>query len=152
MIVPVLEGGQEVKYFYQYYNEMLRKADGSQDSRVPAVARARVEDVVTAAKNNTISAWTKYNRNTGGWTQPGLTGVGSNITWNIDNQTGLNATSPTYPDRYDMHTDAVYSTALGKYILVAWEQAGFQYYPTIGNISQSNKGIYIYTSTDGINW
>lgn len=85
-----------------------------------------------------------------------MDGLASNITWNIDNETGLNATNPTYPDRYDLHTDAVYSTALGKYILLAWEQAGYDYSPpsisTDPEVNRLNKGIYLYTSTDGVNW
>ncbi len=138
--------GIDTDFFYLYFNEMPIGGP-----RIPAVARAKVTDVVTAALSNTVTPWVKYNRNTGGWTENGKTGVASNITWNIDNQTGLVAANPTYPDRYDMHTDAVFSTALGKYILLAWEQAGYNFFPP-WTTSNANKGIYAYTSTNGVDW
>ncbi len=124
-------------YFYQYFNEV---PNGS--PRIPAVARAKITEVVNAAKLGTVSPWKKYNN--GNWNQDGLTGVASNIT--------------PYPDRYDMHTDAVYSAALGKYLLVAWEQVGYEYADNpakgrkFGEIYPDNRGLYIYTSTDGVNW
>ncbi len=145
LIVTDKVGGVDTDFFYLYFNEMPIGGP-----RIPAVARAKVSDVVTAALSNTVTPWVKYNRNTGGWVENGKTGVASNITWNIDNTSG-NSSNPTHPDRYDMHTDAVYSTALGKYVLLGWEQAGYNFYPPYAT-STANKGIYAYTSTDGINW
>ena len=121
-------------YLYQYFNEY----PSVNQPRIPAVARAKISDVIAAARSGTVSEWVKYNKNLGGWTQNGLTGLGSNI---------LPGT-----DRYDMHTDAVYSPALGKYLLVAWEQTGWDYSDPNFPIYPSHRGYYLYTSTDGVNW
>ncbi|MCE9612836.1 MAG: chitobiase/beta-hexosaminidase C-terminal domain-containing protein [Lentisphaerae bacterium] len=118
------------EYFYQYFNEVPLNGP-----RIPAVARARVADVVAAAKLGTVTAWTKYNN--GSWNQDGLTGVGSNIT--------------PAPDRYDLHSDATYCAPLGKYLLTAWEQIGYSYVAPFP-IDPANRGVYMYSSTDGVNW
>ena len=121
-------------YLYQYFNEY----PSIDQPRIPAVARAKISDVIAAARSGTVSEWIKYNKSLGGWTQNALTGVGSNI---------LPGT-----DRYDMHTDAVYSPALGKFLLVAWEQTGWDYSDPNFPIYPSHRGYYLYTSTDGVNW
>ncbi len=118
-------------YFYQYYNEY--DTDGTY--RKPGVARALIADVVAAAKTFTVTPWVKYYN--GSWSRNALTQAGSSVL-------------PYPSDRYDAHGDAVYCAPLGKYLMVVYEQSGWDYLTF--QASDARKGIYLYTSTDGINW
>jgi regulation of enolase protein 1 (concanavalin A-like superfamily) len=118
-------------YFYQYYNEYETGY-----FRKPAVARALIADVVAAAKNYTVTPWVKYYN--GQWNRNALTEAGSSVL-------------PYPTDRYDAHGDAVYCKPLGKYLMVVYEQTGYDYTPPYP-ISNARKGIYMYSSTDGVNW
>lgn len=117
-------------YFYAYFNEYRTGF-----FRHPAVARALVTDVVAAAKNHTVSPWKKYYEGT--WTEDALTGKASSVL-------------PYPSDRHDEHGDATYVAPLGKYLLTVYEQEGYDY--VTFQKSDARKGIYMYSSTDGINW
>lgn len=96
-------------YFYAYYGEQ----------QGPSVARARVSDVIAAARAGTVTPWVKFYDGT--WTEPGLNGHAS----------------PVMPDptRYAVHGDAAYSTYLGKYVL-----SGYTHQP--------GKGAFLAFSDD----
>lgn len=117
-------------YFYQYFNEYETGY-----YRKPAVARALIADVVAAAKTFTVTPWFKYYNGT--WDHNALTEAGSSVL-------------PYPSDRYDAHGDAVYCAPLGKYLMVVYEQSGWDYLTFLA--SDARKGIYLYTSTDGVNW
>ncbi len=117
-------------YFYQYFNEYETGY-----YRKPAVARALIADVVAAAKTFTVTPWVKYYN--GAWNHNALTQAGSSVL-------------PYPSDRYDAHGDAVYCAPLGKYLMVVYEQTGWDYLTFVA--SDARKGIYLYTSTDGVNW
>jgi|GEM_PF-1570742 len=119
-------------YFYQYFNEYETGF-----FRKPAVARALIADVVAAAKNYTVTPWVKYYN--GQWNHNALTEAGSSVL-------------PYPSERRDVHGDAVYCQPLGKYLMVAYEQLGYDYSTPPYPASDSRKGIYLYTSTDGLNW
>jgi len=87
------------------------------------VARAKVTDVVAAAKNGTVSAWNKYFN--GGWTEPGMHGDRDAIA-----VAGI------------CHTQAAYSTYDKKYYLVM----------TSMNWSGVNTYIKLYQSDDCVTW
>jgi hypothetical protein len=109
------------EYFYCYFNENTTSpSPGSR--RSIAVARAKVADVIAAARKNTVTSWTKYYN--GNWSQNALTGQASPL-----NPGG----SPA-----DAHGDAHYNTSIGKYILTCNHSRGL--------------GMQLHTSTDGINW
>lgn len=107
-------------YFYVYFNDM----DSATDGKRITVARALITDVVTAAQSGTVGAWMKYA--SGSWNQPGLSGVGSNII------------ADAIYGYWDMHSDAAYCPALGKYLLLV---------PTL-----QYGQLLLYTSTDGVTW
>jgi hypothetical protein len=117
-------------YFYVYFNDFP-----SAGGHAHAVARAPIAEVAAAAKDGAVTPWKKYNN--GSWDQDGFTGVGSMI---------LPA-----PDHYDLHSDAVYCAPLGKYLLTAWEQVGYTY-PSGDPVLGANRGVYLYTSDDGVTW
>jgi len=120
--VPYLVVGD---YFYVYFNEHV-----SGGIRRLSVARASVADVIAAAANGQLTAWTKYGA--GGWNQDSFTGTATNI---IPNGEQLEANEDYAPD---FHSDATYSRALGKFLITVQTEA-------IGK-------LLMYSSSDGINW
>jgi hypothetical protein len=119
------EAGRED--FYVYFNEYT-----GQEKRM-CVARAGVADVVAAAKRHAVTPFHKYAN--GAWTEAGLTGVGTNIIPN-----GVTSNSQIAAGIYprDMHADAAFCRPLGKYLI------------TVNG--QSESRLYLYASTDGIDW
>lgn len=117
------------EYLYLYYN------DQTGTERRSCVARAKLSDIKTAIDANNVTPFYKYNNGT--WTQPGMSGVGSNILpGGVISNTGLDY-HPTHHNK-DFHSDAAYCSALGKYLItVNYEDV---------------SGLYLYSSTDGINW
>jgi Ricin-type beta-trefoil lectin domain-like len=103
--------------FYVYYNESS-SAIGNVN-----VARASVTDVINAAKNGTVTPWTKYYN--GGFSENGLYG----------NTSPISATGIT-------HTNACHSTYNNKYYLTTT-------FMTFGGV---NSYIKLWESTDAINW
>jgi hypothetical protein len=80
---------------YVYFNDYPRSG-----GEVEAVARAKISDVLAAAKRGTVCTWKKYA--SGQWNEDGLTGAGSNI----------------FP--WDSHADAAYCRPYGKYLRTGW--------------------------------
>ncbi|MHB1484404.1 MAG: LamG domain-containing protein [Saccharofermentanales bacterium] len=99
-------------YFYIYFNEYNTN-----------VARAKVADVVTAAKNGTVTAWNKYFN--GGWNEPGMHGDRDAI-----QVAGI------------CHTQAAYSTYDKKYYMLM----------TSMNWAGVNTYVKLYQSDDCLNW
>jgi hypothetical protein len=86
------------KYFYIYFNETISSGKG----RVGiSVARAKIADVINAARKFKVTPWEKYYN--GKWDQDGMKGQASPL-----NPGGSQA---------DAHCDIHYNTALGKYII-----------------------------------
>ncbi|MFC3799449.1 hypothetical protein [Cohnella sp. GCM10012308] len=110
--------------FYVYFNDgIYGEGDGMGYPRHVAVAKASVQDVVNAARNLQTTTWTKYVN--GSWTGNAVTSVGSAV---LDN---------TYLYE-DAHSDAAYSTALGKYLMTV-------------QTHQSSR-LNLYSSSDGVVW
>jgi Concanavalin A-like lectin/glucanases superfamily/Domain of unknown function (DUF4185) len=104
-------------YFYLYFRDCVA---GSEINL--AVARARVDDVMTAANSNNVTVWTKY-RN-GNWSQPGIGGTSS----------GLESGNP-----WTNFMSVSYNEHSGKYILVVV-------------CSGNNWDLCITESSDGLSW
>jgi hypothetical protein len=119
--------GDRKKYFYVYFNEWT----GSE--RRMGVARAAIADVVAAAKGKTASPFFKYND--GRWTEPGLTGVASNI---LPGGMFTEAMMKLGIYRRDMHADATFCAPLGKYLITSNDQ--------------SESKLLLFSSPDGIHW
>jgi hypothetical protein len=115
------------RYFYVYFNE----STGAE--RRMSVARAVVDDVVAAAGENRTTPFFKYND--GRWTEPGLTGVASNI---LPGGVFTAAMMKAGICRRDMHADAAYCAPLGKYLLTTNDQ--------------SESKLLLFSSPDGIHW
>jgi len=81
------------EYFHVYFNEWHNGA-----ALGCSVARAKVDDIVQAARNGTTTLWTKYRD--GQWNEDGLTGLAF----------------PLIPNS-DTHHDAHYNRALGRYVM-----------------------------------
>ncbi|MFC5407552.1 discoidin domain-containing protein [Cohnella soli] len=108
-------------YFYVYYSDA-----NAPNVQGAAVARAKVSDVIAAAKNGTVTSWSKYYN--GAWSE---SGIGGNFT-------------PLVQANGITHTSAAYSTYSGKYYLATTVMAWYG--------SQSPTWIKLWESSDGINW
>ncbi|MFF5051696.1 hypothetical protein ACFY1S_00700 [Micromonospora sp. NPDC000663] len=64
-------------YLYVYFPDFYVASDGRPASTALSVARARVDDVVRAARAGTVTSWHKYHD--GGWTSPGVGGASTNL-------------------------------------------------------------------------
>lgn len=106
-------------YIYVYFNECRM----STLEQYPSVARAKLNDVIQAARNSTATSWKKYNSSSNSFNQNGITGLGSPVI----NERGL-----------DVHSDAAYCRHLKQYMLLAHDNF--------------NSGLFLYRSTDGISW
>jgi len=118
-------------YFQVYYQDQVLpdKQSAAGDGTQVAVARAKLADVVAAAKQLKVTPWFKYHE--GNWTEPGIGG----------NFTPLNLKPQGY-----MHGDAIYVKPLNQYAIVA--QTGDK-----GSDSKHwRKAIVLSFSADGINW
>ncbi len=123
-------------YLHVYFKDFSQK-DGLSANRASlgyghrhAVARAKIEEVMDAASNNTVSVWKKYNN--GSWVDA-RTNIGSEL-----------IPEDAYWTGRDFHNDAVQFTALNssEYLiaLTSWSNEDYRYKLTI------------YRSSDGINW
>jgi hypothetical protein len=103
------------KWLYLYFNERgLNRL---------CVARASLEEVITAAVRDTVPRFKKYSG--GQWNEDGLTGTGENII-------------PGALESWDFHSDAAYCRPLGKAMI------------TVQTHHQSQ--LLLFTSNDGLNW
>jgi hypothetical protein len=94
-------------YFHVYFN------DQGPSGRRAAVARAPVADVLQAARRGSVTPWRKFSD--GDWKQDGLTGYGAAVLPQPD----LGAGHPI-----DLHADAAWNRALGKYMVTSWCAGG----------------------------
>ena len=117
---PLLAVGD---YFHVYFNE--HGPDGTR----PAVARAKMADVLAAARDHKVTAWRKHRD--GSWEEDGLTGLASNVLPNCAARGG----HPT-----DLHADAAYNRAVGLYMITCW-----CYQERVGR-------LYLQFSSDGIHF
>ena len=115
---PLLAVGD---HFHVYFNE-----HGPGGRRL-AVARARISDVLAAARNHTVTPWYKYRD--GSWDEDGLTGFGSAVLPDCTARGGHPA---------DLHADAAYNRAVGQYMITRW-----CYQEGVGR-------LYLHLSADGV--
>ncbi len=109
-------------YLHVYFN------DAGPGGRRLAVARARISDVVAAARNHTVTAWRKYRD--GAWEEDGLTGLGSAVL-----PEGGPGGHPA-----DLHADAAYNRAADRYMITRWYFAD-----GVGR-------LYLHLGRDGVNF
>lgn len=107
-------------YLYVYYNDRERSAR----EKKLCVARARLSEVLRDASQHRVGKWFKYRD--GKWDTPGLS-----------DRAGANVIPKVYGNE-DLHADAAYCTALGKYLLTVQTHA-------------ANK-LLLFSSADGVNW
>jgi hypothetical protein len=113
-------------WFYVYFNETSKGTI----IQYPAVARARVTDVVAAARNDRLTVWRKFDAN--GWAENGISGLGARL---LD--------PPVAGAGLDTHHDAAYCESLGEYLM------------TVGVPVHAGSAIdrlYLYRSADGLTW
>jgi hypothetical protein len=108
-------------YFYIYFGEF----PGQEEDFHPGVARAKIADVIAAARKGKNVEWEKYNN--GKWDQDGLTGLASNFMSNLD-----------IP--FNMHCKATYVPSIRKYLMVTFSYANVKI------------EIYLLLSDNGLNW
>lgn len=109
-------------YFYVYYNDLCPGGSAM------AVIRAKVDDVLEAARNGTVTPWHKYKD--GSWDSLGLGGACTGLIPSLEG---------------GAHSDATYSTYSNKYYLLVHrpinEQFGFD-----------TSFVKIYSSKNGVDW
>jgi hypothetical protein len=106
-------------YLYVYYNDR-----DTTENKGPCVARADLKKVLKDASKHKVGKWYKYRD--GKWDTPGLSDIA-----------GTRVIPMVYGSE-DVHSDAAYCTALGKYLLTV--QTG-----------RANK-LLLFSSADGVNW
>jgi hypothetical protein len=114
-------------YLYLYFNE--HEGAKPSDHRWLAVARAKLDDVMSAVAHDQVTPFKKYLN--GSWTEDGLTGLGSEIIAGSRCRNG----SPT---EYDFHSDATYCKPLGRYLITVQTHA--------------SNTLLLYSSADGVDW
>lgn len=107
-------------YLYVYYNDR----DRTGREKKLCVARAKRKDVLQDASQHKVGAWYKYRD--GKWDTPGLSDMA-----------GTNVIPKVYGHE-DLHSDAAYCTALGKYLLTVQTHG-------------ANR-LLLFSSADGVNW
>jgi hypothetical protein len=112
-------------YFYMYYGEGVKRSDGSYLKGI-TVARAKVADVLAAAKQGKVTAWKKYYD--GDWQSPGIGGPASSILY-------------LQLEGHD-HTDAAYSTFTKKYYLLTVKSSSTATTPATSKLFESEDGIH----------
>jgi len=119
-------------FFQVYYQDQVptgHEQGPTGDSQQVAVARAKVADVVAAAKQLKTTAWFKYHNGT--WTEPGLGG----------DFTPVDLRAQGY-----MHGDAIYIKSLNQYAIVM--QSGDK----AGDMGDWGKKLGLSFSADGLSW
>ena len=107
-------------YLHVYYNDI----DLSDTTKIQCVARAKLDEVLEDASRHKVGKWYKYKD--GKWNTAGLSsGWGTNII-------------PRVYGGEDVHSDAAYCTALGKYLLTVQTHL-------------ANK-LLLFSSPDGVKW
>ncbi len=112
------------EYLYVYFNDAVAGDGATRRRPIQCVARARLDSVIKAAARHEVTAWHKYRD--GKWDVPGLSGKpGEDL---IPHITGGE----------DLHADAAYCTALGKYLLTVQTHAAGK--------------LLLFSSSDGLDW
>ena len=116
---------------------------GNPDQGV-AVARAKISDVVAAAKQGKPVSWKKYHE--GGWTEPGLApGTPAGCVDGCKEGSGK-FTALNLPPQGYMHGDAAYNAALKQWCIVVMSGGRIQM------TEKWRKDILIAFSSDGLVW
>ena len=111
-------------YLYVYFNDIIPRQAGTRQKPVQCVARAKLDTVIKAAAKDQVTLWHKYRD--GKWDIPGLSGQpGEDII-------------PHLAGGEDLHADAAYCTALGKYLLTVQ--------------AQGRHKLFLLSSSDGLDW
>jgi len=111
-------------YLYVYFNDIVPGEAGGRPTRIQCAARAELDTVLEAATKQQVTPWHKYRD--GEWDVPGLSGQpGEDI---IPHITGGE----------DLHADAAYCTALGKYLLAVQTHGAGK--------------LLLFSSPDGLDW
>ncbi len=114
-------------YFYAYYLDRCYPVGGKGVRPNVAVIRAKVSDVVAAARKGEVSLWKKYYD--GGWTESSIGGKCTEL-WQAKD--GI------------IHSDAVYSTHTNKAYMVRQR--------TKNESTGQSAWLSLFESTDGIKW
>lgn len=114
-----------------------------QANQYPAVARAKLSDVITAARKGAVVPWFKYNN--GKWDKQAMSELGSNII------TEYPSFAPGRSLTLYSEGDAAFSPILNKYLMLVpiWLPRKDD---IIGTDDLSKQGIYLYYSDDGVLW
>ena len=115
--VPYLVIGD---YIYVYFNEKNKK----KELQYSAVARAKLKEVIGAARRYEVTQWKKYSN--GKFDQDGITGCGT----------------PLILGPADMNTAAAYCSYINRYLLIGRNDQGLE----------NGAGLYVYLSENGVNW
>lgn len=111
-------------YIYVYYNDIIPGHRPTDQNRLQCVARAKLDTVIKAAAQHKVTPWHKYRD--GKWDIPGLSDEpGEDL---IPHITGGE----------DLHSDAAYCTALGKYLLTVQTHGAGR--------------LLLFSSPDGLDW
>ena len=111
-------------HLYVYFNDIIPGDASSRPTRIQCVARAELDKVIEAAAKHQVTPWHKYRA--GGWDVLGLSGEpGEDII-------------PHISGGEDLHADATYCTALGKYLLTVQTHAAGK--------------LLLFASPDGVDW
>ena len=111
-------------YLYVYFNDIIPSEAANVRNRIQCVARAKLDSVIKAAAGYSVTSWHKYRD--GKWDIPALSGEpGEDI---IPHVTGGE----------DLHADAAYCTALGKYLLAVQTHGAGK--------------LLLFSSPDGLDW
>ena len=111
-------------YLHVYFNDIIPAEAGARRKPIQCVARAKLDTVIEAAAKHQVTPWHKHGD--GKWDVPGLS-----------RQPGDDII-PHVVGGEDLHADAAYCTALGKYLLaVQTHRAG---------------RLLLFSSSDGLEW
>jgi hypothetical protein len=112
------------EYLYVYFNDIIPGESRARATRIQCAARADLDTVIRAASNHQVTPWHKYRD--GRWETPGLSGEpGEDLI-------------PHVVGGEDLHADAAFCTALGRYLLtVQTHRAG---------------KLLLFSSPDGLDW
>ncbi len=111
-------------YLYVYFNDAIPAETRARRKSVHCVARAKLDTVIEAAVKHQVTPWHKYRD--GKWDTPGLSGQpGEDII-------------PRIVGGEDLHADAAYCTALGKYLIAVQTHAAGK--------------LLLFSSSDGLDW
>jgi hypothetical protein len=115
-------------WLHLYFNEH----DGPtvSDSRFLAVARTKLDELVTAVAHERLPVFKKFSHGT--WTEDGMTGLGSEI---IPGSRFVHNASNV---SFDFHSDATFCKPLGRYLITVQTHGG--------------NTLLLYASTDAVDW